>query len=297
MKLESINIFQNKVNLIKLLLNINRCIHQRHSGQVVIHRTQPKYNICTVNEIIAKRLPIPVRDFAFDPGLIRSFDVNKPGAEVHELEGGVASVFILTGQGNKSRFVQLSQRKTLRAGTVQARFQQDLSGKLIGIRTKIDPTLCRVDRFVGQVLGVVGKLPKRIWSLKQFVPSLDVHTEKKQTQVSKFAKNELMVIGMRGALAKVQLTSPACTEVGGKVVLLRHIEKHWWLVLKANLHMYHFWSMQMQVFFISVVNMFIKKSGFPDQLRLVGNNKNIESIVDEMGEIFAKNKQTDGIHY
>lgn len=124
----------------------------------------------------------------------------------------------------------------------------------------------------------------------------------------KFAKNELLVInidltlaggqviGMRGALAKVQLTSPACTEVGGKVVLSRHIEKHWWLVAKcfgwlsrlisylldvtrANLHMYHLWSTQMQVFFISVVNMFIEKSGFPDQRRLVGNNKNIESIV------------------
>lgn len=137
MKLESINIFQNNVNLIKLLLNIKggssvtwiiQCFtnsRNRHSGRVVIRRTQPKYNIRTVNEIIAKRLPIPVRDFAFDPGLIRSFDVNKPGAEVHELKGGVASVCILTGQGNKSRFVQLSQRKTLRAGTVQARFQQD----------------------------------------------------------------------------------------------------------------------------------------------------------------------------
>ena len=33
-------------------------------------------------------------------------------------------------------------------------------GGLIGVGTKIDPTLCRADRVVGQVLGAVGKLPK-----------------------------------------------------------------------------------------------------------------------------------------
>ena len=30
---------------------------------------------------------------------------------------------------------------------------------LIGVGTKIDPTLCRADRMVGQVLGAVGALP------------------------------------------------------------------------------------------------------------------------------------------
>lgn len=32
-------------------------------------------------------------------------------------------------------------------------------GGLIGVGTRIDPTLCRADRLVGQVLGAVGKLP------------------------------------------------------------------------------------------------------------------------------------------
>ena len=42
-------------------------------------------------------------------------------------------------------------------------FQNDLMyavpGGLIGVGTKIDPTLCRADRMVGQVLGSVGGLP------------------------------------------------------------------------------------------------------------------------------------------
>ena len=60
---------------------------------------QLKYNIDVINEYIVKRIPIPVRDFTSDPRLIviRSFDVNKPGAEVDDLKGGVAGGSILRG--------------------------------------------------------------------------------------------------------------------------------------------------------------------------------------------------------
>lgn len=76
---------------------------------------------------------------------------------------------------------------------------------------------------------------------------LGVKTEdKKQTKVSKLVKNELLlinigststggrVISVKADLAKIQLTSPACTEVGEKVALSRRIEKHWRLVGKYS---------------------------------------------------------------
>jgi translation initiation factor 2 subunit 3 len=120
-------------------------------------------------------------------------------------------------------------------------------GGLIGVGTKIDPTLCRADRLVGQVLGEVGKLPKiyteleiNLFLLRRL---LGVKTEdKKQTKVSKLVKNELLLINIgststggrvtsvKADLAKIQLTSPACTEIGEKVALSRRIEKHWRLV-------------------------------------------------------------------
>ena len=72
---------------------------------------------------------------------------------------------------------------------------------------------------------------------------LGVKTEdKKQTKVTKLVKNELLlinigststggrVLSVKADLAKIQLTSPACTEVGEKVALSRRIEKHWRLV-------------------------------------------------------------------
>ena len=76
---------------------------------------------------------------------------------------------------------------------------------------------------------------------------LGVKTEdKKQTRVAKLVKGELLlinigststggrVLSVKADLAKIQLTSPACTEIGEKVALSRRIEKHWRLVGKQR---------------------------------------------------------------
>lgn len=158
------------------------------NSPIVPISAQLKYNIDAVNEYIVKRIPIPIRDFTSDPRLIviRSFDVNKPGAEVDELKGGVAGGSILMG------VLRLGQEVEIRPGVVtkdalgktrcKPIFSRILSlhaennllqfavpGGLIGVGTRIDPTLCRADRLVGQVLGAVGKLPK-IYTGKHIYP-------------------------------------------------------------------------------------------------------------------------------
>lgn len=42
------------------------------------------------------------------------------------------------------------------------------------------------------------------------------------------------MLSVKADLAKIQLTSPACTEIGEKVALSRRIEKHWRLVGKFH---------------------------------------------------------------
>ena len=51
-----------------------------------------------------------------------------------------------------------------------------------GVGTKIDPTLCRADRLVGQVLGGVGALP-------------DIYTE---LEISYFLLRRLLGVRMEG---------------------------------------------------------------------------------------------------
>ena len=117
-------------------------------------------------------------------------------------------------------------------------------GGLIGVGTKVDPTLCRADRLVGQVLGAVGKLPAIYTELEinYFLLRrlLGVKTDdKKQAKVQKLSKGEVLmvnigststggrVISVKADLAKIQFSSPACTEVNEKIALSRRIDKHW----------------------------------------------------------------------
>jgi translation initiation factor 2 subunit 3 len=70
--------------------------------------------------------------------------------------------------------------------------------------------------------------------------------DKKQTKVSKLTKGEVLlinigstatggrVLSVKADLAKIQLTAPACTEIGEKVALSRRIENHWRLIGRSQ---------------------------------------------------------------
>jgi len=274
MKLKHIIILQNKVDLCKE----SACEEHYRSildfvkgtvadgAPIVPISAQLKYNIDAINEYIVKKIPIPIRDFTSDPRLIviRSFDVNKPGAEVDELKGGVAGGSILRGVLKVGDEIEVRPGILTKdnEGQIHCRpiFSRIVSlfaehndlkfavpGGLIGVGTKIDPTLCRADRLVGQVLGAVGKLPKIYTELEinYFLLRrlLGVKTDdKKQTKVSKLAKNEVLMVNIgststggrvmqvKADLAKIMLTSPACTEIDEKIALSRRIDKHWRLI-------------------------------------------------------------------
>ena len=271
MKLKHIIILQNKIDLIKeaaaeehyqsILKFVKGTVAD--NAPIVPISAQLKYNLDAVNEYIVKKVPVPVRDFSADPRLIviRSFDVNKPGAEVADLKGGVAGGSILRG------ILKLGDEIEIRPGIVSKDsegrvkcrpiFSRIVSlhtesnhlkfavpGGLIGVGTKIDPTLCRADRLVGQVLGAVSKLPAVYTELEinYFLLRrlLGVKTEdKKQTKVQNLAKNEVLmvnigststggrVMSVKADMAKIMLTSPACTEINEKIALSRRIDKHW----------------------------------------------------------------------
>jgi translation initiation factor 2 subunit 3 len=186
------------------------------------------------------------------------------GAEIDELKGGVAGGSILAG------VLKLGDEIEIRPGIVSKDEQgkteckpilsrvvslfaehNDLKiavpGGLIGVGTHIDPTLCRADRLVGQVLGLKGKLPsiyaeleinyfllRRLLGVKT--------TDGKQAKVAKLAKNEVLmvnigssatgakVLGVKADVARLALAKPACTEAGEKIALSRRIDKHWRLI-------------------------------------------------------------------
>lgn len=275
MKLKHVIILQNKVDLMReesalehqksILAFIRGTIAD--GAPIVPISAQLKYNIDAVNQFIVNYIPVPMRDFSASPRLIviRSFDVNKPGAEIDDLKGGVAGGSILTG------VFKIGDEIEIRPGIVtkddngkiqcQPIFSNIVSlfaehndlkfavpGGLIGVGTKVDPTLCRADRLVGQVVGARGQLPQIYtdieinYFLLRRLLGVKTDGQKQGAKVRKLELNEVLmvnigstatgarVLAVKADMARLQLTSPACTEVNEKIALSRRIDKHWRLI-------------------------------------------------------------------
>jgi len=275
MKLKHVLILQNKIDLIRdtqaqeqheqILRFIEGTVAE--GAPIIPISAQLKYNIEVVCEYIEKKIPVPLRDFTSDPHLIiiRSFDVNKPGSEVEDLKGGVAGGSILKGvlkvgqeievrpglvskDGNGKLTCQPIRSRIVSLFAEQNEMMYAVPGGLIGVGTKIDPTLCRADRMVGQVLGTVGALPDILIELEvsyyllRRLLGVRIEGDKKAAKVQKLSKNEVLmvnigslstggrVIAVKADLAKIGLTTPVCTSVGEKIALSRRVEKHWRLI-------------------------------------------------------------------
>eukprot|EP01132_Coremiostelium_polycephalum_P004564 gene4564-5687_t len=274
MNLKNIIILQNKIDLVKepaakeqhqqILKFIQGTIAE--GAPIIPISAEMKYNIDVICEYIVKKIPIPVRDFTSDPRLIviRSFDVNKPGSKVDDIKGGVAGGSILKGvlkvgdeievrpgvitkdmEGNLKCFPIYSRIMSLFAE--ENELQYAVPGGLIGVGTKIDPTLCRADRLVGQVLGSVGKLPEIFINLEinffLLRRLLGVKSEgEKQSKVRKLTKDDTLMVNIGSTstgcrvtavkhdLAKLALLTPVCTQEGEKIALSRRVDRNWRLI-------------------------------------------------------------------
>ena len=280
MKLPHIIILQNKVDLVKM--EQAEAQHEQirkfvagtvaDSAPIIPISAVLRYNIDMVCEYIARHIPVPTRNFMGLPRLIviRSFDVNKPGEDVQSLKGGVAGGSILQG------ILRVGDEIEVRPGIVtkdssggmvctpifsrimslyaeQNDLQYAVPGGLIGVGTKIDPTLTRADRLVGQVLGLRSYLPDvfteveiSFYLLRRL---LGVKTTEgtKQAKVQKLTKGEVLMVNIGSTAtggkvlrvlegssgepaARIVLTQPVCTQVAEKIALSRRVDKHWRLI-------------------------------------------------------------------
>jgi len=190
--------------------------------------------------------------------LARSFDINKPGAKVAELVGGVVGGSIKQGvlrvgdevkispgarreRKGKESYDELSTRVLgLHAGSEA--LQEARPGGLIAVATDLDPSLAKGDALVGCLLGKALPQPKS--ELRLRITVLPRPIEK---FAETYVEDEPLVLGIGTATTlgfvveqkkktgvKLALKKPVCVNAGDKVAVMRRANNRWRLYATAG---------------------------------------------------------------
>lgn len=285
MKLDRIIILQNKIDLIfstkgeaeKNYDQIKTFIQgtKAENSPIIPISAQFRHNIDVVLQYITEFIPRPKRDLKSSPMMIviRSFDVNKPGAEINQIKGGVAGGSIIKGVLRVGEEVEIRPgiiQKDTETGkkTCKPIFTQIISlkaeqndllyaipGGLIAAGTLIDPSLTKADSLVGNIIGKKGNLPDvydeleiEYYLLRRLV-GVKSEGDGDTNKVQKIVKGELLLVNVgstscggrvlstnsKHSTLRIALLNPVCTIIGEKIALSRKISKNWRLIGWGNI--------------------------------------------------------------
>jgi translation initiation factor 2 subunit 3 len=218
-------------------------------------------NIDVLLTAIEELIPTPKRDETKPPLMyvIRSFDTNKPGTAIEELQGGVIGGTISQGkfavgeeieirpgivverEGKTTYSPLLSEIVSLQAGGKNV--QEATCGGLVGVRTLLDPSSSKADGLTGNIAGKTGMLPPTLTEL-----TLETHVleravgTKELLKVEKINFDETLLLHVGAAvnlgrvtsiksnIAKLKLTRPICAPLNARVAISRKIAARWRLI-------------------------------------------------------------------
>jgi len=218
-------------------------------------------NIDVLLTAIQELIPTPQRDETKPPLMyvIRSFDTNKPGTEIENLEGGIIGGTISQGkfavgdeieirpgiviekEGRTTYSPLISEIVSLQAGGKNV--QEATCGGLVGVGTLLDPSSSKADGLTGNIAGKVNMLPSTMTelTLETYVLERAVGTkELLKIERINFDETLLLHVGaavnlgkvtsLKGNVAKVKLTRPICASPSSRVAISRKIAARWRLI-------------------------------------------------------------------
>ena len=265
--MKRIVIAQNKVDLVtdseakknrdQILKFVDKTVAE--GAPIVPISAQQRLNIDALIEALEEMIPTPKRDVNADSLMyvVRSFDVNRPGAEIQALSGGVLGGSLTRGE------LHVGDEVELRPGMVDERSGKYVPiitkvsalqtgagvaetvgpGGLVAVGTHLDPTFTKSDQMVGSVIGKPGSLPETLEHLVMDVNLLDIAVGSAElVRVDKVRLGEsvrlnvgtsstlAVVTSARGEVVEVDLKKPVSVEVGMRAAISRRIAERWRLI-------------------------------------------------------------------
>ncbi len=262
-------IAQNKIDLIpreeaiEHYLQIKEFVKGTIAEQspIIPISAQQSANLDVLIQSLERTIPTPTRAATKPPimHIARSFDVNRPGTPIEKIRGGVIGGSLLQGKlkqgskieirpgrtvttGGKEKWLPIETEVTsLMAGGEQ--LKELTPGGLIGVGTKLDPSMTIEDSLVGQYVGVPGSLPPT-WDklsikfhLLERVVGVAKEVEIPAIKVSEWVMLNIGTATTMGEVVRVtkrtigvKLSRPICAEEGAHVAIARKIGARWHLI-------------------------------------------------------------------
>ncbi len=267
--IKNIIIIQNKIDIVpreKVLENFNQIKAfvkgtVAQNAPIIPISAQQNANIDLIIEAIEKYIPTPDHDLDKSPLMFvaRSFDINKPGTLPENLKGGAIGGSLNCGVFRPGDEIEMRPGRKVETGgsvkwvpiktvitTIHAgkeEIDEARPGGLIGVGTKLDPSITKSDALVGQVAGIPGKLPPTIEGfvmetklLERVVGVSDEYT------VDPIRSNEPLMLNLGTATtigvvtsarprdAEVKLKRPICADKGSHIAISRRVGARWRLI-------------------------------------------------------------------
>ncbi len=220
-----------------------------------------RVNVDAVLQAIEEEIPTPDRDPGSSPRMMvaRSFDVNRPGTPIDGISGGVVGGSLIRGELSVGDEIEIrpgidrdGEIKPIKTEIVgMEKVGQNLKragpGGLLGVQTKLDPSLTKSDNFAGSIVGYPGDLPDLLNELVLEIHTFDevagiegrreveeVKTNEPLMLTAGTSKTAGVVTSARiidgEAEAEVKLKLPICADAGDRVAISRQIENKWRLI-------------------------------------------------------------------
>ena len=265
--IKQIVLVQNKIDLIsykEAMSNYNEITKfgkgtNAAKSPIIPISAQSGLNIDALIGAIEETIETPQRDESKNAVMhvLRSFDVNKPGAKIKDIKGGVIGGSLTQGSlkvgeqieikpgiiNEKKKSYEPISTEIVSLGTGAGIVDSVKPGGLIAIGTKLDPSMTRSDSFIGSLIGKPGTLPENSLETKIQVRLFDSAvgtTDDVKVLPIQVGESLRVNVGTAPVLSKVtkvksetidiQFRRPVCLFEGSNVAISRRIADRWRLI-------------------------------------------------------------------
>jgi translation initiation factor 2 subunit 3 len=265
--IKQIVVVQNKIDLVSYsdaISNYNDIVKfvkgtNAAKSPIIPVSAQSNLNIDALIGALEDTIETPKREESKNAVMhvLRSFDVNKPGAKIKDIKGGVIGGSLTQGTLNvgdqieikpgifneKKKSYEPIQTEIVSLGTGAGMVEIVKPGGLVAIGTKLDPSFTRSDSLIGSVIGKPDTLPENSLIANVEVNLFDSAvgtTEETKVLPIRVGESLRVNIGTAPILSKVtkvksnnieiEFKRPVCVFKGGNIAISRRITDRWRLI-------------------------------------------------------------------